>query len=72
MRWRWDTPADEREFAAKLRQWVRDGLGATAQDGGTSGIDGGHVAVAARDGAVTLAMAPTGPLARRLADAPSS
>ena len=30
------------------------------------------VAVAVRDGAVTLAMAPTGPLARRLADAPSS
>ena len=31
-RWRWDTTADEREFAAKLRRWVRDGLGATAQD----------------------------------------
>ena len=27
MRWRWDTPRDEREFAAKLRQWVKDGLG---------------------------------------------
>ena len=67
MRWVWDTPADVREFAAKLRQWVRDGLRATGQAGGTSGIDGGHVAVAVRDGAVTLAMAPTGPLARRLA-----
>jgi hypothetical protein len=69
VRWAWDTPADGREFAAKLRQWVRDGLGATRRAGGTSGIGGGHVAVGARDGAVTLAMAPTGPLARRLAAA---
>jgi hypothetical protein len=68
-RWRWDTPADAREFEAKLRQWVPDGLGAQPQDGGTFGIDAGHVAVAARDGAVTLAMAPSGPLARRLAAA---
>jgi hypothetical protein len=69
VRWRWDTPADEAEFATKLRQWVRDGLGATPQAGGTFGIDAGHVAVADRGGAVTLAMAPTGPLARRLAAA---
>ena len=60
VRWRWDTPRDSREFAAKLRQWVRDGLGA---------VDGGRVAVAERGGAVTLAMAPTGGLARRLAAA---
>ena len=46
----------------------RTGSGA-APDGGTFGIDAGHVAVAARDGAVTLAMAPSGPLARRLAAA---
>jgi hypothetical protein len=69
-RWRWDTPADERAFATKLRQWVRDGLGAEPRAGGASGIDGGHVAVDVRDGAVTLAMAPSGPLARRLAAAP--
>jgi hypothetical protein len=62
-RWRWDTEADSREFATKLRQWVRDGLGP---------VDGGAVAVDVRDGAVTLAMAPTRPLAKRLADAPSS
>jgi len=67
MRWRWDTPADEREFAAKLRQWVGDGLRAERQAGGTWEIGGGHVAVAVRDGAVTLAMAPTTPLAVRLA-----
>jgi hypothetical protein len=57
-RWRWDTPADAREFETKLRQWVRDGLG---------DVEGGAVAVDARDGAVTLAMAPSGALARRLA-----
>jgi hypothetical protein len=67
MRWRWDTPADLDEFAVKLRQWVRDGLRATSQAGGSFGIGGGHVAVAARGGAVTLVMAPTGPLALRLA-----
>jgi hypothetical protein len=60
VRWRWDTPRDEREFAVKLRQWVRDGLGA---------VDGGEVAVAEHGGEVTLAMAPSGPLARRLAAA---
>jgi len=67
VRWRWDTPADEREFAAKLRQWVRDGLGAVPQAGGTFGIDAGHVAVGRRGGAVTLAMAPDAPLAKHLA-----
>jgi hypothetical protein len=69
VRWRWDTPADEQEFASKLRQWVRDGLGAEPQGGGTFGIDAGQVAVGVRGGAVTLAMAPAGPLARRLAAA---
>jgi len=67
MRWVWDTPGDVDEFAAKLRQWVTDGLRASPRSGGTYGIDGGHVAVAVRDGAVTLAMAPAGPQARRLA-----
>ncbi|HET8950688.1 MAG TPA: hypothetical protein VFN44_09255 [Solirubrobacteraceae bacterium] len=63
VRWRWDTPADETEFATKLRQWVRDGLGP---------VDGGAVAVAESGGAVTLAMAPTARLARRLASARTS
>ena len=45
-------------FATKLRQWVRDGLGP---------VSGGSVAVAVRGGVVTLAMAPTDLLARRLA-----
>jgi hypothetical protein len=58
VRWRWDTEADQREFATKLRQWVRDGLGP---------VSGGSVAVAVRGGAVTLAMAPSRALARRLA-----
>ena len=69
VRGRWDTAADEREFAAKLRQWVGDGLRATPQAGGTWGSDGGHVAIARRGGAVTLAMAPDESLARRVAAA---
>jgi hypothetical protein len=58
MRWRWDTPRDEREFAARLRAWVRDGLGAAAQSG---------AAVARGGGAVTLVLAPSGALARQVA-----
>ena len=58
VRWRWDTPADAREFETKLRQWVVDGLG---------DVEGGRVVVAERDGSVTLAMAPDERLARRLA-----
>jgi hypothetical protein len=58
VRWRWDSVADLREFAVKLRQWVRDGLGP---------VSGGSVNVSVRGGAVTLAMAPTPALARRLA-----
>ena len=58
MRWRWDTPRDEREFAAKLRQWVKDGLGDV----------GGGVAVLERGGAVTLVLAPDDATARRIAE----
>jgi hypothetical protein len=55
MRWRWDTPRDEREFLVRLRQWVRDKLGGQA------------TAVVDRRGAVTLAIAPDARLAARLA-----
>jgi hypothetical protein len=55
MRWRWDTARDEREFAGKLREWVRDKLGGQA------------TAVVERRGAVTLAIAPDARLAGRLA-----
>jgi hypothetical protein len=57
MRWVWDTPRDEREFAAKLREFA-------------AGLKSPGVAVAARGGAVTLALAPSQPLARRLASSP--
>jgi hypothetical protein len=57
MRWRWDTPGDEREFAGKLRQWVKDGLGPVK----------GGVSVQARGGAVTLVLAPSAAVARRVA-----
>jgi hypothetical protein len=55
MRWRWDTPRDEREFADRLREWVHDTLGGQA------------TAVVDRGGAVTLAIAPDRLVAGRLA-----
>jgi hypothetical protein len=57
MRWRWDTPRDEREFADRLREWVRDKLGGQA------------TAVVDRGGAVTLAIAPDRRVAGELAGA---
>jgi hypothetical protein len=57
MRWRWDTPRDEREFVERLREFVHDKLGGQA------------TAVTDRRGAVTLAIAPDARLAARLATA---
>jgi hypothetical protein len=54
MRWRWDTPRDEREFVSRLREWVHDKLGGQA------------TAVVDRRGAVTLAIAPDARVAARL------
>jgi hypothetical protein len=70
IRWRWDTARDEREFAAKLRAWVRDGLGARPAAKSRWTVDGSGVAVARRGGAVTLALAPSKALARRVAASP--
>ena len=53
MRWRWDDRAAARRFEAALREWVVGKPGASA--------------VAARGLDVTLALAPDGGLARRLA-----
>ena len=61
VRWRWDTPADAREFAAKLRLWVRDGLGAHVA--GRRHLRDRRRArrlAAERGEAVRLAMAPSG------------
>jgi hypothetical protein len=59
MRWRWDTPRDEAEFAAQVRAWVRDARRPPGQ----------APAVAVRRGTVTLALAPGRPLARRVTSA---
>jgi hypothetical protein len=59
MRWRWDTPRDEREFEVQLRAWVRDARRPAGEG----------AAVAVRGGAVTLALAPGLPLAQRIAAA---
>jgi hypothetical protein len=58
LRWVWDTPRDMAEFAAKLRIFARQ-------------LDSPGKAVQVRDGAVTLAVAPSGSLARRLASSPA-
>jgi hypothetical protein len=57
VRWRWDTPKDRREFETALRRWV--------SQGGPS--RGGAVHVARSGDSVTLALAPSGDLAARLA-----
>ena len=55
MRWQWDTPADATEFAERLQAFAR-----TAPSG--TGVYVHH-----GPGSVTLAIAPTGSLAERLA-----
>jgi hypothetical protein len=54
MRWRWDTPRDEREFAPALREWAKNALRQP------------H-AVLQRGGAVTLVVADDGRTLRRVA-----
>jgi hypothetical protein len=54
MRWRWDTPGDEAEFAAALREWAKGAL------------HGPH-AVVHRGGAVTLVLAPNARILERVA-----
>jgi hypothetical protein len=58
MRWVWDTPRDEAEFASALRSLVANGLPQTSR-----------AAVGRAGGAVTLAIAPDVALARRVARA---
>jgi hypothetical protein len=53
MRWRWDTPGDEDEFAAALREWA-----ATLEQPHT---------VVDRGGAVTLVVGDAAPILRRVA-----
>jgi hypothetical protein len=67
IRWRWDTPKDQREFLAALRRWVSEGLGAQAV-GPDRWISRGATVIVARSGdSVTLALAPTDDVAARLA-----
>jgi hypothetical protein len=59
LRWRWDTPRDQRQFAARLQIWrasVRERLGA-------------GLATATDSRGVTLVLAPDDALARRVARA---
>jgi len=70
VRWTWDTPADEEQFAAALRAWGGGGL----PDSTPAGADvwrtpGGAAAMHRAGGAVTLALAPELALARAAARA---
>lgn len=57
LRWRWDTPRDQREFAARLAVWARAERGRL----------GAGPAVASGSRGVTLVLAPDAALARRIA-----
>jgi hypothetical protein len=67
VRWRWDTPKDQREFSDALRRWVTQGLGARPAGRDVWTTRGGAVVVARSGDSVTLAMAPDAALAARLA-----
>ena len=67
LRWRWDTPRDAAEFVAALPRYIEQTLrGRRAGPGVWRAPDRGFVAVGAGP-VVRLSIAPTRPLARRLA-----
>ncbi len=68
MRWKWDSPRDAQEFVAALRAWGEEGLpDSTAARRDSWRTPDGAAALALRDGAVTLVLAPQLALARRVA-----
>ncbi len=70
MRWTWDSARDRAEFAQALRDWGREGLPESTPAGRDAWrTPDGAAALAVRDGAVTLALAPEPALARRAARA---
>jgi hypothetical protein len=74
LRWRWDTPADAREFAAALTSYVTRGLDGTAAGAARWRVGSGGAAVAASGGeqsATTLVFGPSPAEAARLARAAS-
>jgi hypothetical protein len=66
--WRWDRGEDAGDFERAARRWLERGLGAR-RIRGTWVLRGGAAAVRRAGAAVTVAMAPTPTLARRLAGA---
>jgi len=70
MRWTWDSARDVAEFAAALRAWGEEGLPESTPAGRDAWrTPDGAAALAVRDGAVTLVLAPHLALARRAARA---
>jgi hypothetical protein len=67
IRWRWDTPSDERQFAAAARGYVREGLDGDPAGAGTWKLQGGAAALSKGREATALALAPGVRLARVVA-----
>jgi hypothetical protein len=67
VRWRWDTPADARQFATVARAYVSRGLDGEPDGSDAWRLDGGGAALSAGRLATALALAPTVALARAAA-----
>jgi len=65
--WRWDSPADLREFGEALVEYVETGLGGEERGPGSWQLDGGWGHVGVDAGVARLGLGPTAALARRLA-----
>lgn len=65
--WRGDDRDEAKQLADALGDFVPRALGGTAQSAGTFMLDGGFAAVSLHGDQVNFGLAPTAPLARRLA-----
>lgn len=63
LRWRWDSPAEAREFARAARSYLQRGIGGERAGRGLWSLDGGWAALATRSDATGLAFAPSPSLA---------
>jgi hypothetical protein len=72
VRWRWDTPRDQREFAAAARAYVADGLGGQPAGADAWSLDDGAAALDSTRRATALVLAPDLALARAAASGANS
>jgi hypothetical protein len=67
--WRWDTPADGREFATAIRRSLEEGANARREGGRAWTMDDGGAALIRSGRFTALAFAPDAPTAGRVAQA---